>query len=352
MTPVKAGRADRLPATRGEAAAPEAPAARPAGKRRFGAGATRYFEAYALLGLLALTALFFSLLPATADTFPTEVNLQITVANQAVLAIVAIGVLLPLITNGFDLSVGAVTGLSAVFVAATLSAGTPIVLAVMLGVGLGVLVGTVNALLVSRVGLDAVVTTLGTATIVTGVVIQKTGGVSIVADIPQSLTHFAGSNTLRIPNVALVMAAIALAVWFLLEHTPYGRHLYALGSNPSAARLVGVRTTLVQATAFVLAGALCGAAGVLSVARAGGADPSAGAAFLLPALAAAFLSAASVKPGRYNVGGVLVAIFFLAVLNSGLNLAGAAPYVADYVNGGALIVGVALAVAMRRRRAV
>jgi ribose transport system permease protein len=75
-------------------------------------------------------------------------------------------------------------------------------------------------------------------------------------------------------------------------------------------------------------------------------------AFLLPALAAAFLSAASVKPGRYNVGGVLVAIFFLAVLNSGLNLAGAAPYVSDYVNGAALIIGVGLALVMRRRRAV
>lgn len=334
MSSTRAGEVDRLPASTPPKAVDKEPrpsrsAAGPRARERL----LHYLESYALLILLGLTALFFSVLPSTSDTFPTEVNLQITVANQAVLAIVAIGVLMPLIANSFDLSVGAVSGLAAVFVASTLSAGTPIVLAILLGIGLGVAVGAVNAVLVSRVGLDAVVTTLGTATIVTGIVIQKTGGVSIVADIPPSLTDFAGSNTLRIPNVALVMAAIAIAVWFLLEHTPYGRQLYALGSNPSAARLVGVRTTLVQATAFVMAGALSGAAGVLAVARAGGADPSAGASFLLPALAAAFLSAASVKPGRYNVGGVLVAIFFLAVLNSGLNLAGAAPYVADTSTG-------------------
>lgn len=322
------------------------------GEERATRGLLHYVEAYALLGLLALTALFFTLLPETADTFPTDTNLQITVANQAVLAIVAIGVLIPLIANSFDLSVGAVTGLSAVFVAGALSSGTPILVAIALGIGLGIVVGSLNAALVSRLGLNAVVTTLGTGTIVTGVVIQKTGGTSIVANIPAGLTDFAGDNTFGIPNVALVMAVIALAIYFLLEHTPFGRQLYALGSNPEAARLVGVRTTLLKAVAFVLAGALSGAAGVLLVARSGGADPSAGPAFLLPALAAAFLSAAAVKPGRYNVGGVIVAIFFLAVLNSGLNLAGAAPYIADYVNGTALIVGVALAFLMRRRRGI
>ena len=309
-----------------------------------------FLEAYALIGLLVLTALFFALLPATADTFPTTRNLQITAANQAVLAIVAIGVLIPLITNSFDLSVGAVTGLSAVFVASSLSSGMPLFAAIFVGLGLGLIVGIANAFLVARFGLNAVVTTLGTATVVTGVVLQKTGGVSIVADIPESLTNFASDNTLGIPNVVLVMVAVALVTYFVLEHTPFGRELYALGSNPTAARLVGVRTMLIQSVAFVAAGVLSGAAGVLSVARAGGADPTAGTAILLPALAAAFLSAASVKPGRYNVGGVIVAIFFLATLNSGLNLAGAEPYVSEYVNGTALIVGVALSVVMRRRR--
>jgi len=98
----------------------------------------------------------------------------------------------------------------------------------------------------------------------------------------------------------------------------------------------------------VASGTLAGAAGVLQVARAAGADPRVGETFTLPALAAAFLSAAAIRAGQYNVGGVLVAIFFLAAINSGLNLAGAEPYISSFVNGGALIIGVSLAVYLGR----
>jgi ribose transport system permease protein len=144
---------------------------------------------------------------------------------------------------------------------------------------------------------------------------------------------------------------VTLVTYYVVAHTPVGRYLYAVGSNRAGARLVGLRTRLLLGFAFAAAGALAGMAGVLQVARAGSADPGVGAGFTLPALAAAFLSAASIKPGRYNVGGTIVAIFFLAVLNSGLNLAGAAPYVANYVNGVALIVGVGLAAYLGRLRA-
>jgi ribose transport system permease protein len=135
-----------------------------------------------------------------------------------------------------------------------------------------------------------------------------------------------------------------------MSYTPFGRYLYAIGVNRTAARLVGLRTRLNLATAFVIAGALAGVAGILAVARAGGADPQLGDQLLLPAFAAAFLSAASIKPGRYNVGGLLVAVYFLAVLNNGLNLAGVEPYVNLYVNGGALIIGVGLAAHLGRKR--
>lgn len=101
---------------------------------------------------------------------------------------------------------------------------------------------------------------------------------------------------------------------------------------------------------MVAGSTLCSVAGLLYVAGAGGASPNVGTTFTLPALAAAFLSAAAVRPGRFNVWGTIIAIFFLAVLNSGLSLAGMPPYVNDYVNGGALIVGVALAAALYRRR--
>ena len=123
-----------------------------------------------------------------------------------------------------------------------------------------------------------------------------------------------------------------------------------MGSNDVAARLVGLPTRLTLTASFVIAGVLAGAGGVLQVARSGGADPRVSTNFTLAALAAAFLSAAAIRPGKFNVGGVLVAVAFLAVLNGGLNLAGAQPYVNDYVNGIALIVGVGLAAYLGRRR--
>ncbi len=184
-------------------------------------------------------------------------------------------------------------------------------------------------------GVNAVITTLGISIIITGIISLKTGGVTVAGNISQGVTDFGTLSWLGIPRTVYALALVAVVVYYLIDHTPFGRYLYALGSNRSAARLAGIRVKLVVGLTFVIAGAVCGAAGVLQVARSGGANPHLADALLLPALAAAFLSAAAIRPGKYNVGGVLVAVYFLAVLNSGLNLAGAQPYVANFVNGGA-----------------
>jgi len=343
---------------RGDHAETPANGALPAGAGDQGAGASRrvasalggFGERYSLLLLTGGVIVFFSLYGPTSDTFLTRQNFEVTVANQAVLAIIALGLLIPLICGEFDLSVAAVAGLSAIYVAAALSSGVAIPVAILIGLAIGAVVGLVNAFLVARLRLDAVIATLGTATIVGGIVMHKTGGKSIVSNIPQSFTDFGTGTLWVLPSAAVVLLVVAAVTWFVLEQTSAGRQIYALGSNPVAARLVGIRTQGVMAGTFVLAGLLSGLAGALYVARSGGADPRSGANFLLPAFAAAFLSAATVKPGKYNVGGLIIAVFFLAALNSGLNLAGAAPYVNDYVNGGALIAGVALAAVLHRRR--
>jgi ribose transport system permease protein len=307
-------------------------------------------EAYAMLGLLVAAAIFFSVFPQTADTFPTSANVQALVGNQAVIAVVALAALIPLVAQQWDLSVGAIAGLSAVMVASAMSAGMAVPLAIALGIAIGIVVGLANALIVTRLRVNAVIATLGMSTLVAGIVNQKTEGLSVVSNIPASVIAFGSGTWLGLPRSAFALVVVAIGVYYVLGHLPYGRYLYALGSSPAAARLVGLRTRLVLGLTFVASGALAGAAGVLQVARAGGADPRVGEGLTLPALAAAFLSAAAIKPGRYNVGGTLVAIFFLAVLNNGLNLAGAQPYVSSYVNGAALIIGVGLAAALGRRR--
>lgn len=313
-------------------------------------GVGRFAENYSLLLLLGGVIVFFSLFGPTQDTFFTLANFRITAANQAVVTIVAVALLVPLICGGFDLSVGATAALSAVIVASTLSAGVPIPVAMALGLGIGFAMGIFNGFLVARLKLDSVVATLGTSTVATGVVIQLTGGASIVANIPRVMTDFGIGSIGVVPNALIVLLVIAGIGWYILEHTSAGRQIYALGSNFQAAHLVGLRTRAVLGGTFVLAGALSGLAGILMVARTGGADPFAGANLVLPAFAAAFLSTATVKPGKFNIGGLVIAVFFLAAVNSGLNLAGVPPFVNNYVNGGALIAGVTLAAFLRRRQ--
>lgn len=313
--------------------------------------ALRFLEAYALLIIMVLVGVFFTFYSKTSDTFFTSANMRILVSNQVVPALIALAALLPLVCGEFDLSVGAITGVTAVYVASLLSGTVGLPVAILIGLAMGCGVGLVNALLVTRAAVNGVITTLGTSTLLAGVVQEKTGGQSIVGNVPKAFTDFGANNFLGIPEVAWALAVITLGVYVLLAHTPYGRQLYALGSNPTAARLVGLRIRFLIGSSFVIAGLLSGIGGLIYVARAGGADPSVGPSFTLTALAAAFLSAAAVRPGKYNVGGTIVAVFFLAVLNNGLSLAGAAPYVASYVNGAALIVGVALAMQLSRRNA-
>lgn len=308
-----------------------------------------YLEALALPACLLLAGLFFAIYPATSDTFLTAANLRVLVGGQAVVAIVALALLIPLCANEWDLSVGATAALGAVFAAAAMSDGG-LLQGVVIGVGLGALVGLANAIIVTRFNVNAVITTLGMMTIVGGVVSLKSGGRPMSVDIPEVLVSIGSQTWFGVPRIGIVVALIALVAHYLLEHTPYGRYLYALGANKEAARLLGLRVKSLTASAFVIAGVLAAVAGLLAVARSGGANPRLGDQLLLPAFAAAFLSAASIKAGRPNVGGLLVAVYFLAVINNGLSLAGAPPYVSSFVNGGALIIGVGLVSYLGRKR--
>jgi len=317
------------------------------GQRRI--GALRLAEASGLIVLTVALAVFFSILPATADTFPTVANLRVMVIGESVLVVVAMGILFPLVCKQYDFSVGATCGLSSIIVASVASSGSPLLVAMLAGIGCGLLVGLVNGLLVTVVRVDSVIVTLGMTTIITGVITWKTAGTSIVSGIPRSLTSVT-DRVLGIPGSFFIALALAVVAWHVLRHTPFGRYLHAIGSNRSAARLVGLRVDRLTLCAFLIAGLLAGLAGILQVGVSGAGNPQVGDNFTLPAIAAAFLSVAAITPGRFNVWGTFVAIVFLAILNSGLNLAGASPYVNDFANGGALIAGVSLAAILARRR--
>jgi ribose transport system permease protein len=198
--------------------------------------------------------------------------------------------------------------------------------------------------------LNGFVLTLGMYTALLGLITLYTGGQLITAGIPPSFGQWGSETWLGVPRPFVLLLACALLLWYVLTHIPFGRFLEAIGSNESAARLVGINTDRVVWASFVISGMLAAAAGVLQTSRAGGGDPTIGTAFLFPALAAVFLGATTIKPGRYNVWGTVVGVYFVAISVSGLTLLGADIWVQPVFNGASLIVAVALSTLMARRR--
>jgi ribose transport system permease protein len=308
-------------------------------------------ERYALAGLLVLVVAFFSLWPKTSLIYIQPDNIRNILGSQTVLAIIALGSIVPLVCGQFDLSVGSVAGLTSVLTAASYAHWhLPLVLGIVVGVLAGALIGAVNGLLVTRFGVNALITTLGTASVVTGIVNWYTKGLAIVQGVPDSLTQFGSKTFLGLPRTLFLLVAVALGIWYLLEQTPFGRYLHAVGGNPGAAELVGLNIPSLVRRSFVVSGAAAGLGGVVLLAQSGAGNPGVGATFTLTALAAAFLGATSVRPGRFNVVGTLLAIFFLATAITGLTFAGVQSFINDLFTGTALVLAVAISAVLRRRR--
>ena len=306
---------------------------------------------YSLVFLLLGSIVFYSTWSKTGSVFLTAADFQNISGSQAVLAVLTLGLLIPMVSGNLDLSIGSTAGMASIASAAAFAHGhVPLVIGIGIGIGVGAVVGLINGLIVTRFQIDPFIVTLGTASVILGAVDWYTKGLAIVQGIPTSLVSFGGGKALGIPKTVYVLALVAFAVWYLLEQTPYGRSLHAIGSNKAAARLVGIRVERTTCIAFVLSGAFAGLAGVLLLARSGAGNPGVGQSFTLTAIAAAFLGAASFKLGRLNVLGTLVAIFFLAVNITGLTFAGVSNWISEVFTGLSLVLAVAFATVLSRPR--
>lgn len=308
-------------------------------------------ERLALPILLAGIILFFSVLPASAGAFPTSANWNAITANVAVVALIGIASIFPLLCGHFDFSVASAASLASV-VAATLMSRfeAPLIVAVLGAVATGVLVGVVNGALVGRLRLSSFVTTLGVGTLVGGIIAWYSEGQAIVTGISTTLTDFGSMMTLGLPRVVYLVLLVAAVSWYVIERTPAGRRLQSIGSNARSARLVGIPVERYAFAAFVTSGGIAGLTGVVLVARQGGSTADDGMSLLFPALAAVFLGATSITPGRFNVIGTLIGVLLVATAVSGLTLAGASSWVSPVFNGAALVVAVLLSTFLARRR--
>lgn len=308
-----------------------------------------YFERYALVGVFILCIVVFS--SYVPDTFFTTTNARNIAGNQSVLAVAALATIIPLVGGNFDLSLGAAVGVSAIVTGAMVGAGgLPAPLAILAGILASTAIGAVNGLIITRLRVNSLIATLGMSSVLAGGLSWYTKGTTISEGIPDQWQLIGTGQWLGVPCLLYVVAAAGVLLWYLLSHTPFGRQLEAVGSNAKAATLVGIDVRRLTLLSFVLAGAFAGVAGVMQVCRSASASPTAGPALLLPVVSAAFLGATAIQPGKYNVVGTLVAVYFVGTTVSGLALSGVAFYVEQIFNGAALVFAVALSRAFARRR--
>jgi ribose transport system permease protein len=300
-----------------------------------------FFGRYALVFALAALIVVFSLL--RPDTFFTSGNFQSILTTEAVLVILALGVILPLAAGEFDLSVAAVLGFSAGLLAhLTANLDWAIAPALLVTLAAALAIGAVNGLFVVRFGVNSFITTLGIGTIVGGLALAIFGAETI-GGIPSGFTSPFREKLFGLQVPVYIALALVVVIWFFLEHTPAGRHLFFTGEGREAARLSGLRVNRIRFWSLVASAAFAWLAGIVLAAQTGAAQASYGSPFLLPAFAAGFLGATTIKVGRQNAWGTVVAVYLLAVGTTGLQLLGAADWVDDVFNGSALVLGVALA---------
>lgn len=283
-----------------------------------------------------LIIVVFSILAPTV--FPTTGSALAILNDQAVLAILACGVTLVLLTGEFDLSAGSnlsFTGaISAVLMA---NLGVPVWLVLPLCLIAGALVGWVNGMLVVYFGIPALIATLAVATVLDGMTLWITGGSVIYQGIPEAFVQLGRAEVFGISLPILFMAITAVVLWAALKYTPAGRYLHAIGGNRDAARVSGIRVNRYVIFAFVVCGMFGAFAGMLQTARNASAHPTIGAAFLLPAFAACFLGSATLRRGEFHIPGTVLGVYLIATASSGLFILGA-PYWTQYLFSGFILV--------------
>jgi ribose transport system permease protein len=306
------------------------------------------FDRYSGLYIWALFIVVFSVWEPSL--FPTASTVHSIASAQSIDAILTLGLLLPLSAGIFDLSIGAVVGFSTILVVIL---QTDLHWSMWPAIGLTVLcciaVGVVNGFIVVKLRVNSFIATLGVATIVGAFQTIVSNNSQPLPPTSSGWNNLTQWTVLGFQVIFLYMLVIAVIIWWVLAFTPVGRYLRAIGGNMEAARLAGVSTGRWIWISLICSAGIAGVAGIFYGSLSG---PSLtfGPSLLLPAFAAAFLGSTQLKPGVFNVGGSLIAIFLLATGVQGLQYVTSVQWLGDMFNGVVLIIAVAFSVSRRRSR--
>lgn len=280
--------------------------------------------------------------------FIAPANLLNIVNQSALTAIIACGLTMVLVVGEFDLSVGYAASLAGVLVTGLMAnQHLPMPVALLLTLLVGASIGGVNGLIVAKARVNAVVATLGIGTIVVGLSFGYSAGSPIVL-VPKEFAQLTLGRTLGIQNPIWIMAVVLLVLWVILNRTPLGQRIQAVGANTEAARMAGVRVDRTKIAAFVIAGLCAALTGILLASLLGSGTISAADGYLMDSFAAVFLGSATLRNGEFHIVGTLVGVLVVNVGFNGLSLMGTPTFWQYIFKGGILVLAVALSTIAHR----
>jgi ribose/xylose/arabinose/galactoside ABC-type transport system permease subunit len=294
----------------------------------------KYFSFLALI----LVMVIFSLL---SPRFRTLTNMSNIAQQSAVLIIAGVGVTFVILTGSIDLSVGSILGLSAVFTAGATSVLGPY--AILVGLLTGLVIGAINGLMFAKAKIPSFIVTLAMMTILRGVVLTYTNG----RPVPVSDSFIINLSYQRIFSIPLIfiLSLLTFALgYIMMEYTPFGRHIRAVGGEEKVARLSGINIDKVKLLAYVVSSILVGFAGVIQVSRIGAGVPTTGQGFEMDVISAIVLGGTTLSGGVGGVTGTVIGALTITALSSGLNIVGVSPYAQYIIKGLVLIVAILISI--------
>ncbi|AWK83510.1 TPA: ribose ABC transporter permease [Photobacterium damselae] len=261
--------------------------------------------------------------------FFTVDNILNILRQTSVNAIIAVGMTLVILTAGIDLSVGSVLALCGAFAATLIAMEVPVLIAVPTALLAGAILGAISGVIIAKGKVQAFIATLVTMTLLRGVTMVYTDGRPIstgFTDVADSFAWFGTGYAMGIPVPIWLMVIVFAAAWYLLNHTRFGRYVYALGGNESATRLSGINVDRVKIGVYAICGFLSALAGIIITSRLSSAQPTAGMGYELDAIAAVVLGGTSLAGGKGRIMGTLIGALIIGFLNNALNLLDVSSY--------------------------
>lgn len=286
--------------------------------------------------ILLIAAL--SLLSSSFLTLSNALNIARQVSINA---IIAAGMTFVILSGGIDLSVGSVLAISGAVIAGLLAAGRPLLIGIGGGLAVGGILGLVNGLIIAKGRVQPFIATLAMLTIGRGLTLVYTDGRPITG-LPDDFVWLGAGEIGRIPVPVVLMVVVFIVGVLILKQSVMGRYVYAIGGNEEAARLSGVNIAFYKTLVYVISGMLAATSAVILTARLNSAQPTAGSAFELDAIAAVVLGGTTLAGGEGSLGGTILGAFIIGVLNNGLNLLDVSSFYQQVVKGIVILLAVLL----------